>query len=416
MKTRRRGFLKSMLTGGIVGATGLRLPMSLAGGYRDYTGKLLVSVQANGGWDVTCFCDPKTNTPDEPVINHWAETDETRWAGNIPFAPFADNEGFFNRHHARMLVINGIDMQTNSHVSGTVHAWTGRSAEAFPTLSVVHAAHNAPDAALACLSFGAFTRGASLLGVADFGTEAIATRVFSNLASPSIGGYLHSDDWANMRRYHGQNTARLRDGQDLVPAATRTQAEFEAAFAGGGGLVDFGTTLSGFEAPDAWDVAFSALKSGVSVSADLVYGFFDTHSRNDSLQARQLAGLTRRIDRLWQLAEEHGLADRLVVVVGSEFGRTNYYNASDGKDHWPINSFVVMAESQPWTDRVVAATDDLHFARPIDPRTLEPDPNGTIVYPNQVHKALRRHLGLEDSLGSRSYPFQGIPDVAFFKP
>ena len=95
-------------------------------------------------------------------------------------------------------------------------------------------------------------------------------------------------------------------------------------------------------------------------------------------------------------------------------GRTNYYNADNGKDHWPINSLVVMEENQSWTDRVVAATDELHFARPVDPATLEPDPDGTIIYPNQIHKALRRHLGLEDSLGAHFYPFRGVPDMAFF--
>ena len=153
----------------------------------------------------------------------------------------------------------------------------------------------------------------------------------------------------------------------------------------------------------------------MSVSADFVQGFFDTHGDNDVRQAGQLADLTGRIDKLWRLAEEHGLADRLVVVVGSDLGRTNYYNASDGKDHWPINSFVVMEENQSWTDRVVAATDELHFARPVDPVTLEPDPDGTIIYPNQIHKALRRHLGLEDSLGARFYPFRGVSDMAFFE-
>ena len=132
--------LKGVLAGGVVGGTGIRLPVSLAGSYRDYSGKLLVTVQADGGWDVTCFCDPKTNTPDEPVISHWAETDETRWAGNLPYAPFADNEAFFERHHSRMLVVNGVDMQNNSHDMGAVNISTGRMSKEFPTLSAVHAA------------------------------------------------------------------------------------------------------------------------------------------------------------------------------------------------------------------------------------------------------------------------------------
>ena len=411
---KRRGFLQGTLAGGIAGAAGLRLPVAFGGGFGDYRGKLLVSVQAYGGWDVTCFCDPKTNTPGEPVINHWAEADETRWAGNLPYAPFADNEAFFGRHHSRMLVVNGVDMQTNSHTIGTVHTWTGRSSEAFPTLSAVHAGHHAPDASLACLSFGAYTRGAALIGVADVGTQASST-VLSSIAGPVVHGYLDGEDWASVRRHRSRTAARLRDAADLVPASARTRADYEAAFAGGRDLAAFQAALHDIEAPDAWDIAIAAFRTGVSVSADFVQGFFDTHGDNDVRQAGELADLTGRIDKLWRLAEEHGLADRLVVVVGSDLGRTNYYNAADGKDHWPINSFVVMEENQSWTDRVVAATDELHFARPVDPATLEPDPDGTIIYPNQIHKALRRHLGLEDSLGARFYPFRGVPDMAFFE-
>jgi len=28
-----------------------------------FTGKFVVTVQAEGAWDVTCFCDPKENQP-----------------------------------------------------------------------------------------------------------------------------------------------------------------------------------------------------------------------------------------------------------------------------------------------------------------------------------------------------------------
>ena len=91
----------------------------------DYRGKLFVFVQADGGWDPTSFCDPKANTPGEFVINHWAERHEIRQAGNIAYAPFARNEAFFEKYHRRMLVINGVDAQTNSHTVGIVHNWSG---------------------------------------------------------------------------------------------------------------------------------------------------------------------------------------------------------------------------------------------------------------------------------------------------
>ena len=143
-----------------------------------------------------------------------------------------------------------------------------------------------------------------------------------------------------------------------------------------------------------------AFKTGVAVSADLWLGGFDTHATHDPDHEWLLANLTDSVDYLWEYAEEHGVADRMVVVIGSDFGRTNFYNAQSGKDHWPIGSFIVMEKYQRWTGRAVGETDGLHFAQRINPRTLRrDDTNGTIIYPKHVHKALaalprhRAHAG-----------------------
>ena len=102
------------------------------------------------------------------------------------------------------------------------------------------------------------------------------------------------------------------------------------------------------------------------------------------------------MDYLWDYADLQGVADRLVVVMGSDFGRTNRYNADGGKDHWPIGSFIVMEKNQRWANRVVGETDDLHFAHKINPVTLQrDDADGTLIYPKHFHKALRRYLGIE---------------------
>ena len=127
--------LKGLLAGAAgAAASGFRLPLVHAA---DHRGKLFVFVQADGGWDPTSFCDPKANTPGEPVINHWAERDEVRQAGRIPYAPFARNQAFFEKYHRRMLVINGVDAQTNSHTVGIVHNWSGRNSEGYPTTTAL---------------------------------------------------------------------------------------------------------------------------------------------------------------------------------------------------------------------------------------------------------------------------------------
>ena len=158
-----------------------------------------------------------------------------------------------------------------------------------------------------------------------------------------------------------------------------------------------------------------AFKTGVAVSADLWLGGFDTHAYHDPDHEWLLGNLTDSVDYLWEYAEEHGVADRMVVVIGSDFGRTNFYNAQSGKDHWPIGSYIVMEKSQPWTGRAVGETDGLHFAQRVNPRTLRRDDRGgTIIYPKHVHKALRRYLGIENSPGAQRFPFNNTEDFAFF--
>ena len=88
---RRRTLLKGVLA---AAAPGFHLPLADATGHQ---GKLFVFVQA----------------------------------GNIPYAPFANNTAFFEKYHSRMLVINGVDAQTNSHTVGIVHDWSGRTAEGY---------------------------------------------------------------------------------------------------------------------------------------------------------------------------------------------------------------------------------------------------------------------------------------------
>ena len=67
---KRRTFVKGLLAPAVSAISGFQMPFANAA---DYDGKLFVFVQADGGWDPTSFCDPKTNTPGEKIINHWAE-------------------------------------------------------------------------------------------------------------------------------------------------------------------------------------------------------------------------------------------------------------------------------------------------------------------------------------------------------
>ena len=427
---KRRAMLKTLLAAGAgVAASGFRLPLVHAA---DHRGKLFVFVQADGGWDPTSFCDPKANTPGEPVINHWAERDEVRQAGRIAYAPFARNAAFFTKYHRRMLVINGVDAQTNSHTVGIVHNWSGRNSEGYPTTTALLAAHYAPELPVPYLSFGGYS---VTSGLTRF-TRIDNADLLRDIANPTWdmpGQEVFSEAARAALESHLADTAeRLASAPNLLPGDVRHRAFYHSAFATeglnayaeaippedeleqeeryGGRDRDFYSTLR-----RQAQLAVLAFKTGVAVSADLWLGGFDTHAAHDPDHEWLLGNLTDSVDYLWEYAEEHGVADRMVVVLGSDFGRTNFYNSQAGKDHWPIGSFVVMEKNQPWTGRAVGETDGLHFAYRINPRTLRRDDRGgTIIYPKHVHKALRRYLGIERSPGALRFPFNNTEDFAFF--
>ena len=418
---RRRTLLKGLLAAAVV-APGFRLTLVDAS---SHAGKLFVFVQADGGWDPTSFCDPKTNTRGEPVINHWAQQDDIRQAGNIPYAPFANNAAFFEKYYQRILVINGVDAQTNSHTVGIVHNWSGRNSEGYPTLSALLAAYYAPGLPIPYLSFGGFS---VTSGITRF-TRIDNAGLLHEVAYPTAGTYSFSAaDWAAIEAHQAATAERLAAAPNLLPAEERHLAFYRSAFATEG-LRAYADAIPPEDElePEERGAGFGsslrrqaqltilAFRTGVAVSADLYLGGFDTHDNHDDDHGWLLGNLTAGVDYLWEYAEIHGVADRLVVVIGSDFGRTNLYNSQRGKDHWPIGSYIVMEKNQRWTNRVVGLTDELHFAYAIDPHNLgRNDQDGTIIHPRHVHKALRRYLGIENSAGCLRFPFNNTEDFAFF--
>lgn len=414
----------------------MRMPLVHAA---DHEGRFFVFVQADGGWDPTSFCDPKVNRKGEAVINHWAEgltDDDLPVAGNIRYADWADNGTFFENHHDKMLVINGVDAQTNSHTTGIVHNWSGRISEGYPTMTSLLAAHFGPSLAVPYLNFGGFTETA---GVARY-TRVNNPELLRNIAYPerevSGAAYINKEDWHDLQHYL-EKAGQLRGAADnLMPMDSRNRILLRSAFANGEDLQAYAASIPpdhelekeeehvGQDGTFRSDLrrqaqlAILGFKTGVAVSADLWLGGFDTHAYHDDDHEWLLGRLTDGVDYLWRYAGDHGIDDRLVVVMGSDFGRTNSYNASQGKDHWPFGSYIVMEKNQSWTNRVVGETDELHFAYNIDPATLkrvgDNDPNGTHIYPKHVHKALRKYLGIEDSPGAKRFPFNNTEDMAFF--
>lgn len=386
-----------------------------------FAGKFLVTIQARGAWDTTCFCDPKENQPGELPITNWSHSDGTQRAGNIDFAPFAENQRFFTKHAQNMLVINGVDAQTNSHSIGETVNWSGRTALGFPTLTAMYAAQFGAHLPMAYVTFGGFNRTENLLRATQLGWS---VSDIGELLRPNQHNNMPMMDpelWALITRVNATNA--LPDNNTIAGNRSSRQA-YRSSIAAIEPLKDFADTLP---TQDQWEsrtkygflrqqvqFTIAAFKSGAAIAADLVQGGFDSHEENDLYQEIHLRELSTGIDFLWDSAEAAGIADRLVVVIGSDFSRTPYYNSGRGKDHWSVGSFIVMEKGVSYTNRQIAGTDEGQNALAIDPQTLQPSGFGVKMLTSHVHTALRQYMGLEDTNFSRLYPFRDSVHFRFF--
>ena len=414
---KRRTLLKTLTGFGLAGM----LPMSLVKpAFGATADRFLITISATGGWDPTSLIDPKGDAPRAdglgPVNNYSAS--EIKSAGNILYAPYSNQieapsaestgqfDNFFTKHKDRLLVINGIDTQTNGHDSGRRFVWSGKLEEGYPTVAALAAAPFA-DQPMAFISNGGYDFTASI--VAPVRTASAST--FNQLAFPNSQfpadpellelGFFSTASYSLVQQAREERLTRqmISEGlpkrqQQLSQLQTVKNTDVELQ-----NLLDFlpenvSSGLSGQA-----EVAIAAFASGLAVSANLNAGGFDTHGDHDEDQTQSLTELLVGIDHLWEQIELQGLQDKVTVVVGSDFGRTPFYNEGDGKDHWNITSLMAMGAGITG-NRVIGATNENYEALKLNANTLQPDDNGIIVTPQHVHRSLRDFLGIQSDLDS----------------
>ncbi len=414
---KRRAFLKTVSGLGMAGVLPMALIRTAYGATPD---RFLISVNASGGWDPTSLIDPKGDAPRAdglgPINNYSAS--EIKTAGNLIYAPYSNIveapslesaghfDNFFSKHSDRLLVINGVDTQTNGHDSGRRFVWSGKLEEGYPTVAALAAAPYA-DQPMAFISNGGYDFTASL--VAPVRTAGAGT--FSQLAFPNSQfpededlqelGYFSNASYDLIQQARAERLARLRIQESLpkrqiqmqqLETVRNTDVELEE-------LLSFLPDEVSDGLKGQAEVALAAFASGLAVSANLNAGGFDTHGDHGTDHTDSLTELLDGLDHLWEQIESQGLQNKVTVVVGSDFGRTPFYNEGDGKDHWNITSIIAMGAGITG-NRVIGATDKNFEALKLNPDTLEPDSNGIIITPQHIHRSLRDFLGVTSDLDS----------------
>jgi hypothetical protein len=404
----RRDFIKlaSMAGLGVVVAGPLTGRSWAAG---EYTGRLWILIHAGGGWDPTSFCDPKgtTNLMDPDRMNNYL-TSDIGTAGNIKFAPLGTAPTFFQTYANQLLIVNGIDTGTNSHDAGTRTTWTGTLLENKPSFAALVAGVYGPTLPMGFLSSGGYEGTGGVVPITRVPDPNVLERIaFPNVVNPGDTTLYHTDETVqriattrearHMARLGKQNLPRIKHAMNTLYASRLGQNELKQ-------LIQYlPAQLSGESLVRQAQIAIAAYRAGICVSANLSIGGFDTHGQHDQNHIPRLDDIYSGIAGILSEATIAGILDKVVIIVGSDFGRTPGYNDGDGKDHWNVTSMMMLGAGVPG-NKVFGATDERHNWLYVDPQTGQESAGGIQLKPGHIHQALRQFAQIDNSDLVQKFP------------
>jgi uncharacterized protein (DUF1501 family) len=413
----RRTFLKAAAAAGLAVAAPVALSprearaQAVQGGHE---GPYFFFISCDGGWDPTSLIDPKG---DVNGVNNYA-TDAIEQAGNIRYAPLEFQNEFFTAHSDKVMVVNGIDMSTNGHEQGRRYTWSGRLNEGHPSLGAIVAAKHGPALPMAYITNGGYDFTAGIVAPTRAENVDIIPRIaYSNRIRPDNDETYHSEYAMDRIRQAADERLDAQMQKVALPKVRDAMGVLHTARLGEAELKDVLSFLpedmngSGLENQAA--VAIAAFRAGLGVSVNMRMGGFDTHGDHDNRHIPRLATVLRAVDFIWQQSEAAGIADKIVVAVGSDFGRTPGYNGGNGKDHWSVNSMLLMGTGIPG-NTVVGATDEGHRPLTVNPDTLEVDENGVRIRPEHVHAGLRQIAGIDRDSFALQFPLDIEDELSLF--
>ena len=381
-----------------------------------YEGPYYVVFNASGGWDTTYLMDPKGVNE----INRLYKAGDIQTHGAHKFAPTAahiengmSNETFFKAYGDELLVFNGLDYSINNHSPCKRYMATGKlDSLSYPTFAALVAACRGPETPLAFLTFGNYSATGNLVPMARIPYLSSLKFIAAADSIKGISRLPYHDDFAQNlieKTLDERSKAPLMTGQ--LPRAERAQSMLYAAQSNSKALKRAIPFISdkdpkGGRLPRQAEIALSCFKAGVCVSANLSITQFDSHAKNDRDQMKLIPEFLSGIDFLIKRSEELGIREKLVIIVQSEMGRTPHYNKGDGKDHWSIGSIMFMGQGITG-NRVIGATDEKQFLKPINPKSLAIDEkSGIRTRPEHIHQALRELADIETHPFSQKFPLK----------
>jgi hypothetical protein len=406
---------------------------------------LFISFEANGAWDPTCSFDPKGANVHS---SHYDENHILTLPTGLTYAPKevindvpvpymvgaeSSKEDFFSKYQNDLLVIRGLDTQTNSHQIGPRHVFSGNLRAGNPSfaamLGAIHEDTIGNALPMTFLSTGGFDNTENLLPPARVGNVnafkdlSLPNRMYPRNTNTSV--YFPESVEQLIKSKQNERTARLLS-QPAPPKITSAIERLDRARSTEPLFPSLVDQISQFPALSAEESAnpiipevqlvLAAMAGGQCVSANIAYGSFDTHQNHDALHRPRLQTFLDGIDYCHRMLTYLGLTNRAVILIGSDFSRTTYNDTDDtndgrGKDHWPITGLLAMGPGIPG-GRVIGETDDGDngdgtWAKGFRAKKIklvngeivfaeDSDPEADYLKPPDIHRALRALWGVEN--------------------
>lgn len=382
-------------------------------------------VQALGGWDLTKVFAPVLDSADVEVEPEAA----LGLAGALPYVDHPNRPSvaaFFDRWGDQAALLHGLYVASIAHPSAIRLLLSGSLDAADADWATRIAAQAPDDPVLPHLVVG------GLYYAGELGVHVGRAGSAGQLQGLSTGELLSQSDQrvvapdpalsGEVDAWLAQAIASAQEGAGTAARAHRLDAHAQALERAGRvkdseGLLDF---RGGDVLDEQVAVAVAALSQGVSRCVTLAHPRrddqveWDTHALNEGVQSELFedlfAGLGRLMDALQASPGPAGgsLADETVVVVLSELARTPTLNASNGRDHWPCTSALILGPGVRGGQAVGAYNAQL-YGQPVDLASGEASESGTWLGPEHLGATL---LALADidprEAGVPAEPIEGL--------
>jgi uncharacterized protein (DUF1501 family) len=394
----RRDFVKAATASGLTIPWWAVIPEAQAQATGLYTGRILINIHADGGIDQGSWVDPRE--ADRTLNNYASGAGVTgtpaNVSGNIRSAPMGNNKAFFDAYFRNILVINGVHSETNSHEDGQRAHATGRLDMGYPNVAELFASVHGKSLPMSWLNAGGFRTSAGLKAPTPTPSlDALRALVTPN-AQSATNDFMKQGDLDKALAARAERMRAMQASGQLTPRMQTVSQEFLGSNDSRALMARVAQFL-----PATLDANFNdahiglvAAQAGITSTIQLSRGGFDSHSDHDNQMANSLPRLTNLLDYIWQKSAQLNIANRVLVRVYSEFGRTPLNN-SNGKDHWSVGSQILMEAAPAWGNRVFGASGPRHQQLKISTTTGAVDAtNGVVIRPRHIHAALRTYLGI----------------------